>query len=209
MKSFVLAVVSLILFSCSNKVSEEIKSKTVGILPYKGISKAAIDTISKAVKDFYQINTIILAEKELPQSAFINIKSPRYRADSIISFQNRNNTKKVDFILGLTHKDVSITKRDADGTIKKPTWKYNDFGIMGLAYRPGNSAIVSVFRLKHKNKSLELERFKKVAIHEFGHNLGLPHCPNKECVMTSAAEKVATIDNEKLSLCEACKNKLQ
>jgi archaemetzincin len=44
-----------------------------------------------------------------------------------------------------------------------------------------------------------------VAVHEFGHNLGLPHCPNKKCVMTSAAEKLTTIDNEKLALCMTCK----
>lgn len=48
-------------------------------------------------------------------------------------------------------------------------------------------------------------RLRKVAVHEFGHNLGLPHCPNKNCVMTSAAEKLTTIDNEKLALCKNCK----
>ena len=97
----------------------------------------------------------------------------------------------------------------ADGTIKKPTWRYNDFGVMGLAYCPGESAIVSTFRLRNNNRSLESERFKKVVIHEFGHNLGLPHCLNKNCVMTSAAEKIATIDNEQLQLCDDCKNKLE
>ena len=161
-----------------------------------------------AIESFYHIKTTILAEIEFPKLAFINIKSPRYRADSIIKFQDRNFPKDIDFVLGLTNKDVSITKHDADGTTKKPIRKYNDFGVMGLAYCPGESAVVSTFRLKNKNKSLELERFKKVVIHEFGHNLGLPHCINKNCVMTSAAEKIATIDNEKMQLCPNCKKKL-
>mgnify|MGYP003601516182 FL=1 len=80
---------------------------------------------------------------------------------------------------------------------------------MGLGYCPGNSCVISTFRLKNKDKNLELSRLKKVVIHEFGHNLGLPHCSDKHCVMTSAAEKISTIDNEKMELCVKCKNILE
>lgn len=209
---FFIFILSLLLLSCSNKEVTslgEVKSKIVGILPYAGISKMQADTIAIAINNFYHIETVILEEKKLPKTTFINIKSPRYRADSIIKFQNQNFPKQIDYVLGLTHYDVSVTKHNTDGTIKNPVWKYNDFGVMGLAYCPGKSAIVSTFRLKSKNKALELERFKKVAIHEFGHNLGLPHCPNKQCIMESASEKIATIDNEKMELCDACIKKLQ
>lgn len=209
MKSIVLSAF-LLLFSCSGKdASKEIQTKIVGIIPYDGISKSEVIEISKTIEDFYKIKTQILPSDVLPQQAFVKIKSPRYRADSIIRIQNRNRVDSLDFIMGLTAKDVSVTKKDKDGNVLKPTWKYNDFGIMGLAYRPGTSSIISKFRLKNKNKSLELERFKKVVIHEFGHNLGLPHCPNKHCVMTSAAEKISTIDNEKMELCEECELKIK
>jgi archaemetzincin len=79
---------------------------------------------------------------------------------------------------------------------------------MGLAYCPGKSCIVSTFRINHPNQKIHFTRLKKVAVHEFGHNLGLPHCPDKTCVMTDAVESVSTIDNAKLALCEACKSKL-
>lgn len=79
---------------------------------------------------------------------------------------------------------------------------------MGFAYCPGNSCIVSTFRIQHSNPKIHFTRFKKVAVHEFGHNLGLPHCPDKACVMTDAVESVKTIDNAKLALCEKCKSKL-
>ena len=80
---------------------------------------------------------------------------------------------------------------------------------MGLAYCPGNSCVVSDFRLKTKNKALHIARFKKVIIHELGHNFGLPHCPDKKCVMTDAVESIKTIDNAKPGLCNTCKNKLK
>lgn len=210
MKLLVTVAICLILFSCNQKTTiAELETKTVGIIPYKGIPKNQVETIRKSIGNFYHVEVVLLPEQELPKAAFINIKSPRYRADSIIKFQDKNFPKDVDFVLGLTSKDVSITKHNPDGTVKNPTWKYNDFGVMGLAYCPGKSGIISTFRLKSNNKSLELERFRKVTLHEFGHNLGLPHCEDKHCMMTSAAEKISTIDNEKMQLCSACKKKLE
>lgn len=205
---FVVSLILIFLFSCSK--SEKIAAnKVVGIQIYDGFPKEKAIVLAQEVTKFYKIKTFILTEIELPKQAFVTIKSPRYRADSIITIQNRTINDSLDFVLGLTHKDISITKHDIKGNIKEPKWKYNDFGVMGLAYCPGKSAIISSFRLKHADKKLELTRLKKVVIHEFGHNLGLPHCPNKHCVMTSAAEKISTIDNEKMELCEKCKTQLK
>lgn len=77
-----------------------------------------------------------------------------------------------------------------------------------ITYCPGKTCIVSTFRIQHPNSKTHFMRLKKVAIHEFGHNLGLPHCPDKTCVMTDAVESVKTIDNAKLALCNNCKLKL-
>lgn len=194
-------------FSCSDK-NQDLENKIVAIQPYKGFPKSKTDTLSKAISDFYHISVIVLPEKELPKSAFVNIKSPRYRADTIINIQKKAIPDSVDFIMGFTDKDVSVTKKESDGSIKKPEWKYNDFGVMGLAYCPGKSAVISSFRLKTKDSKLHFTRLKKVTIHEFGHNLGLPHCPDPHCVMTSANEKISTIDSEKMELCKKCKTKL-
>ncbi|NJM79535.1 MAG: matrixin family metalloprotease [Flavobacterium sp.] len=157
---------------------------------------------------FYKVKTVILPEVELPKSAFIQVKSARFRADSIIRIQNRIEFDTIDYILGLTQRDISTTKKDKDGNTKTPKYKYEDWGIMGLAYCPGKSCIVSSFRLQHKNSAIYLDRLKKVTVHEFGHNLGLPHCPNKKCVMTDAVESIATIDHATLALCEVCQSKI-
>ncbi len=204
MKNIIFSISILFLLSCSTKTN---KNSVIGIQPYKGFSKSETDTISSIISEFYKIETIILPVKSIYTNAFTNTKSPRYRADSVIVFQKRDKPDSLDYIMGLTNKDISITKH-INGKIKVPEWKYNDWGIMGLAYCPGNSAVVSSFRIKSNNYNLYFNRLKKVTIHEFGHNLGLPHCPNKKCVMTDAVENIATIDHANLALCEACKSKM-
>jgi len=200
-----LLILAFLLLSCQPKVDQ---TTLVGIQPYKGFPKDKTDTIAQTIADFYQLQTVVLPEKTLPKSAFTQVKSARYRADSLIRIQNRVKPDSLDYILGLTQQDISVTKKDSDGNIKSPTYKYADWGIMGLAYCPGRSCIVSTFRINHPNQKIHFTRLKKVAVHEFGHNLGLPHCPEKTCVMTDAVESVSTIDNAKLALCEACKSKL-
>jgi len=203
-KSYFL-ILFVVLTACSKEKSIDIEKRIVGIQPYEKFSIEDAKLISFAIDSFYRLETKVLPAKSLPNIAFTKIKSPRYRADSIIKIQNQNIPKNVYYILGLTNEDISVTKNDKNGKVLEPKWKYCDFGVMGLAYRPGKSAIVSKFRIKSKSHKTEMTRLRKVAIHEFGHNLGLPHCPDKNCVMTSAAEKLSTIDNEKLALCNTCK----
>lgn len=191
--------------SCKPKINNE---TIVGIQPYKGLSEITTDTIAMTIANFYGVKTVILPEIKWPKVAFTNYKEPRYRADSLIQIQKRNLSKTTAYILGLTDKDICITKYEKNGLVKKPINKYTDFGIMGLAYRPGNSCIVSTFRLKNTDTETHFLRLKKVAVHELGHNLGLSHCPNKKCVMTDAVESIATIDNANLELCDSCKLKI-
>lgn len=204
MKYFTFFIV-LAFISCQKPITNE---TVVGIQAYKGFPMDKAKSISETIDSFYNVKTVILPEKELYANAFINVKSPRFRADSIIKIQQRNLPDSIDFIIGLTSKDISTTKRNADGEVLKPSWKYQDWGVMGLGYCPGKSCVISTFRLQHKDSKKQLERLKKVAVHEFGHNLGLPHCKNKNCVMTDAVESIATIDKESLSLCTNCKGKI-
>lgn len=203
--NLILLTLLISLSSCNQKISKE---TVVGIQSYKGFSASKTDTIAKTIATYYNVRTVVLPVKELPKSAFTNYKAPRYRADSLIKIQNRLLADTLSYVLGLTDRDICITKYEKDGSIKKPINKYTDFGIMGLAYCPGKSGVVSTFRLQHIDSKTHFSRLKKVAVHEFGHNLGLPHCSNKKCVMTDAVESIATIDKANLDLCEKCKERL-
>ena len=179
----------------------------VGIQAYSGFPKYKTQVVAHTIDSFYHVRTVILPEKKLYAAAFVAIKAPRYRADSLIHIERRNLPDSLDYCIGLTDKDISTTKK-ANGKMMEPASRYKDWGIMGLGFCPGKSCVVSTFRIKDNNQGIHLQRLKKVAVHEFGHNLGLPHCPDKKCVMTDAVESIKTIDHAALALCTKCQRNI-
>lgn len=65
--------------------------------------------------------------------------------------------------------------------------------VFGEAQLNGSLAIISVFRLYEelysgvKNEELFYNRIYKELLHELGHNFGLLHCENWDCVMHSSS----------------------
>jgi len=196
-----LGTVLLCFYGCNTK-------ETVRYLvqPLDHVNDSLLDTIKLQIEKEYGFNVSVGSSIPLPESAFINVKSPRYRADSLLKFLLVQKPDTIDFIIGITSKDISTSKQDEHGNIKKPISTYSDWGVMGLGYRPGQSSIVSTFRLKHKDPQRSIDRVKKIVIHEVGHNLSLKHCRyNDRCVMRDAAETVKTIDDVGFELCQTCK----
>jgi len=207
MKSMLYLLILLLLTSCLNKPGTSDEPIVVGIQPFGTFDLNLVDTVCQSLKKSYDFNFVILKSKPLPVNAFVNIKSPRYRADSLLIYLKENMADSLSYIIGLTSKDISTTKTDNNGTIKEPRSKYLDWGVCGLGYRPGPSCIVSTYRLK-SNSELFLSRLKKVCTHEIGHNLDLRHCPTIRCVMADAAESVTTIDRIDNKLCDQCQREL-
>jgi len=203
LKNLVIIILAIFLSSCSKK------EKHVGIQVLGTFNKTSIEAIKSSIYDIYGFKVSVLKPQHLPEYAFVNIKSPRYRADKIIYQLQENRDDSIDIVLGLMEKDISTTKHDSNGDILKPESKYKDWGVFGLGYRPGHSCIVSTYRLRRSNKNQFINRLQKISIHEIGHNLGLKHCPNEQCVMRDAAESIKTIDNVHLGLCPDCKNKIE
>ncbi|MDG1334156.1 MAG: hypothetical protein P8P74_17620 [Crocinitomicaceae bacterium] len=201
MKIFLVASIgALILFSCS-----ENRPKKIAIQPYGNFDETLKDSVITSIEKTYGFEVTALPYKEIPKSAFVNIKSPRYRADTIIHILRREMPEEYDHIVGLTSLDISTTKTEDNGNTLKPQYKYEDWGIFGLGFRPGASCVISTFRLKTADQQLFMERLKKVCNHEIGHNLGLPHCESSDkCVMKDAAESIKTVDNVHLLLCDDC-----
>lgn len=160
---------------------------TIVMQPFDDFPAYLADSLFKQLK---AVNPkVVLYEPiPLPEEAYYKPRN-RYRADSLNRFLWQMATTK-SVVIGLTTKDISVT----NGSIE-------DWGVMGLAYMPGHSCVISTFRLSKKNLQ---EQLFKVAIHELGHTQGLPHCDfDKSCYMRDAAGKNPL--DEETHFCPSCR----
>ena len=85
--------------------------------------------------------------------------------------------------------------------------------IFGQATFKGKTGIASLYRLRNElyglksNYILQIDRLRKVVIHELGHTFGLIHCFNPSCVMRSSTY-VEDIDQKRIHFCSSCQAEL-
>jgi archaemetzincin len=81
--------------------------------------------------------------------------------------------------------------------------------VFGEAQLGGVASIVSIARLRQEFHGLSpddgilFERLVKEALHELGHNFGLIHCSDRECVMY-LSNTVRDVDRKKNTYCGSC-----
>ena len=167
-----------------------------------------LNYVQQEVGAFFHKPVIVLPTMQMPRSALNISKGERYSADSLLRIIADEANKHQPVILALTQKDIFTTVREKNGTIKQPANKYAVWGIFGLGDCPGRASVASDFRLHTNDTILYLHRLRTIALHELGHNFGLPHCPNPHCIMNDANEKIATIDNSTNDYCAACRARL-
>lgn len=201
MRSIALLLFLVALSSCSEKDQSR---SIVGLQPYGSVPSIWLDSIAVALEREHGTRVCLLPTRQPPASALTTVKTPRYRADSLLRHLLHIKPDSIDLILGVTRHDMSTTKYGEGGKVLEPASRYTDWGVFGLGYRPSQASIVSSFRLGEGHPLL-IQRIQKVAVHEIGHNRGLPHCQNGSCVMRSAAERLSTIDAEQATMCDQCR----
>lgn len=185
----------IINLSCTKPTENE--GLEITFVNFENLKEPYVNSSIGILKENFKVDTLILLHKKLPEEAYYKPRN-RYRADKLIRhLRDEYPSQKV---IGLTSQDISTTSGE-----------HEDWGIMGLAFRPGRSCIVSTHRTFRgaKNETHKTERLNKVVLHEFGHTLGLPHCENsEECLMRDANGKVATVDMVK-DFCTSCKAQIK
>jgi archaemetzincin len=168
----------------------------VYLQPLGEVSDETTAIVREALATTYGVELRTGPQRDLPADAFYTPRK-RYRAEILLDHLDTWLPADCDRIVGITHKDISTTKDD-----------YVDWGILGLGRVPGKSCVVSSFRVRKKLGEVPAdERLARVAIHELGHTLGLPHCPTLGCLMEDALGSVVTLDRE-THLCELCLGQL-
>ncbi len=144
--------------------------------------------------------TIAIEERlALPETARTAEKA-RYSADALLAFLQHFQAMPRDKVLGVTDVDIVTPKNGV-----------NNWGILGLGDIAGKTCVISTHRMRRKWEAgggapepLVRERLWKISLHELGHTFGLPHCPNKGCLMQDAHGTVKTVDEE-TALCTDCR----
>jgi archaemetzincin len=179
-------------------VNDEKQPVTVGLYPLNPFDSVYLAMLKDEVEHFYGYKTLIMQGSKLPKSAYYAPRN-RYRADSLLDYLLGVRPATVDYLVGLTQKDISCTSDP-----------YPDWGVFGLGFMPGKSCVISTFRLRKgaKSEAHFRERLSKVVLHELGHNFGLGHCPNTTCFMHDAEGTIKSVDREQKNLCSGCKQRL-
>ena len=185
MKKIILVLVCILTLSNTTK-----PSKIIYIQPLGNVNQEYLTYIKKSVKEFYGYHCVIKTKINLTNAILAKSKT-RYEAGKILKKYNSKEN-----ILLITERDIAHRK----------SREFQEWGVFGLGFRPGTTCVISTFRLKKNvSKAKFLERLKKVALHEIGHNLRLEHCTiDKNCMMTSAGGTVKQVDREKIWFCKKC-----
>ncbi len=173
----------------------------LAILPMGKFPVSEIGIIEESVQKHYGWRVEILGSVTHPTSAWYEPRQ-RYRAERILDWISPRRPTGAAQIMAVTEKDISTTKG-----------KYKDWGICGLAELGGTASVVSTYRIKKglkrfpkkKRRDFYLRRLSDLVAHEFGHNRGLPHCPNRGCIMEDAKGTVRTFDHSTGILCATCR----
>ena len=166
----------------------------IALQPYGEVPAARIEVVRKGLEAAFGAKVAMLPARPVPKEAWYEPRK-RYRADALLDDLSAKSPEKYPVVVGLTAKDISTTKGE-----------HEDWGIFGLGQLDGRVCVVSTFRLgaRGAGEARLRERLRKVAVHECGHVMGLPHCPAPGCVMADAEGTIATVDGETGAFCKEC-----
>lgn len=167
--------------------------KYIDILPMGSIKPDILDLISQNLAKLFPYGIRTLKPLKEPIYAFNFIRN-QYFSSKILSEIVNHTSEETVKILGVVDVDLYI-----------PIFCF----VFGEAQLRGKAAVISLHRLRPEfyglepNKELLYERVIKESIHELGHNFGLTHCLDENCVMYFS-HSIWHTDVKKSCFCEEC-----
>ena len=188
---------------------EKPRSIVIQIQPFGNVNTGYLIFVKNSLfKDFPSVK--ILPKMNLPQKAIVGVEH-RYDAKIMLAFlQSLYVTRKYPketFLVGVTESAICQNRQETKKWKGKKGYGALDYRIMGLGNLvkskdnvPSQKVNINSTERLNTNKK---EQLVKLIKHELGHNFGLPHCPNKSCIMRDA--EGGNHFDEMTVFCKKCK----
>lgn len=170
----------------------------VHLVPLGDVSLETLEVASRGLRAHGPIAPVIEARRPLPAAAKTSEKG-RFSAHALLVDLEAVPAAPGEKVLGVADVDIVAPKNGVA-----------HWGLLGLGSLDDKTCVLSTFRMRREwenggvPEALVRERLWKVALHEVGHTIGLPHCPEVACLMRDGHGTVKTVDDEH-ELCDACK----
>lgn len=153
------------------------------------------DALQKSLKEIFGITVSRHADLPLPTRSYSSARE-QYAGEAFLETLYALRSDPKEIMLGITKEDLYA-----------PGLNF----IFGLA-SPAGVCVISLKRLDNRfwglpeNDELYFRRVLTEAVHEIGHVLGLPHCPDPHCVM-HFSNSLADTDEKGYHFCSKCEKK--
>ncbi len=161
------------------------------------IPDAMLRKLQEHLQDYLSLPVRITGNMPVPEGSYERSRN-QYNSTRILREILRETPGNAIKIVGIVDKDLCI-----------PILTF----VFGEAQLGGAASLVSIARLRQEFHGLPpddgilFERLVKEALHELGHNFGLIHCTDRECVMY-LSNTVRDVDRKQSIYCESCDSTL-
>jgi archaemetzincin len=179
--------------------AEPIDPPTYYVRALGDVAPAHTDYACQVVHDVFHLRCRVLRPQPLPVTA-LDAERHQYDADRLDEVLFRDLPTDAMGLMAVTNGDLFEAGKSRF--------------VFGEAHLVDHVGVVSLARYRNSwwgladDEALFRSRFYKVLIHEVGHTLGVPHCPNRRCAMRED-RTLADLDVSPEVFCDHCQEALK
>ena len=174
----------------------------VALVPAENVTADDIDVVKRAVESYYGVHVTVTLPVTLAGRAGVKGRSKSVRTHAggrqVVTDSTNFQGHRFNFFLDQAGPGFDVVMGLMGYGLSTGEWTSRGFTTM-----KGKCSVVTTYLVRQQSATAEQYRFRlaKVALHEFGHALGLPHCGDKIDTPGAGAppqeysDKVTTIVN--------------
>ena len=174
--------------------------KLISLVPVGKVARSQMEILAEGLAPALQASCTVCADRLDIDFAYDPLRG-QYHSTAILKRLRNMPVTESSRLLGVAEVDLFV-----------PIFTFV-FGEAQLGPAHGSAAVVSLYRLRQEfyglpaDVPLQTDRLLKESLHEIGHTLGLRHCRDYRCVMSSSPA-VENIDLKSAQFCPACAARL-